>query len=566
MQNMIVRTFMCVKVLKTGNLFKVKKKGEKEESSFYDMEAYFHCYFFENKLLKHLEFQIPAAMLEMEAQDLSDDADYAAASQEGMLSSKKSSFSDLENAEIVYLKEKVTINPTQYAADRISGKLKLIKQDSSLFMTWMPYKSRISNARLSERDKSLYTIKPVSFTDIQSIRVHTPKIGWQYAVVILSSGLAYPPLYFYNGGVQEFLATIKQHVYIVRSSENTNLFHINNFEDPLQFDKISLVWGKPRQSPLQLEEWGMFLDAEGRVVSPSDLKKRIFYGGVDHSLRKEIWKFLLGFYAYDSTYTQRRYLSTIKKSEYETLKNEWQSISISTEQSIKETQFKETKFLIDKDVVRTDRMLPFYEGDENENVNILRDILMTYSFYNFEIGYCQGMNDFLSPILYVMEDESEAFWCFVYLMERFGPNFKHDQSGMKFQFFALSKLMEILDKPLHDYFEENNCLNYLFCFRWILVQFKREFEYEEIMRLWEILWTHYPSEHLHLYICIAILKTHRIKIMGELMDFDTLFKYINELSCHIDLDSVLSYSEALCMSAGKNGAAAIPPGTPPVVA
>lgn len=51
-----------------------------------------------------------------------------------MLSSKKSSFSDLENAEIVYLKEKVTINPTQYAADRISGKLKLIKQDSSLFM------------------------------------------------------------------------------------------------------------------------------------------------------------------------------------------------------------------------------------------------------------------------------------------------------------------------------------------------------------------------------------------------------------------------------------------------
>lgn len=53
------------------------------------------------------------------------------------------------------------------------------------------------------------------------------------------------------------------------------------------------------------------------------------------------------------------------------------------------------------------------------------------------------MNDFLSPILYVMEDESEAFWCFVYLMERFGPNFKHDQSGMKFQFFALSKVLSL---------------------------------------------------------------------------------------------------------------------------
>jgi hypothetical protein len=29
-------------------------------------------------------------------------------------------------------------------------------------------------------------------------------------------GLAFPPLYFYNGGVKEFLGTIKQHVFLVR--------------------------------------------------------------------------------------------------------------------------------------------------------------------------------------------------------------------------------------------------------------------------------------------------------------------------------------------------------------
>ncbi|KAL4589803.1 hypothetical protein LXL04_002713 [Taraxacum kok-saghyz] len=394
-------------------------------------------------------------------------------------------------------------------------------------------------------NKNIYTIGKVRFSDIQSIRGHSPKIGWQYVVISLSSGLTYPPLYFHNGGVGEFLATIKQHVYIVRSSNNANVFLVNNFKDPLEFDKLSLVWGKPRQPPLRLEEWETFLDVEGRVLSPNDLKRRIFYGGVDHSLRKEIWKFLLGYYAYDSTYLERQHFSTIKKSEYETIRNQWQSISLG--HTIEDTQFKETKFLIDKDVVRTDRMLPFYEGEENGNVNFLRHILITYSLYNSEIGYCQGMNDFLSPILFVMEDESEAFWCFVYLMERIGQNFSHDQNGMKCQFFALLKLMEVLDKPLHDYFEDNNCSNYLFCFRWILVQFKREFKYEEIMRLWEVLWTSYPRDHLHLYICVAILKTHRAKIMGEKMDFDTLFKYVNELSCHIDLDSMIRYAEALCM-------------------
>ncbi|KAG2371986.1 uncharacterized protein HKW66_Vig0241070 [Vigna angularis] len=52
-------------------------------------------------------------------------------------------------------------------------------------------------------------------------------------------------------------------------------------------------------------------------------------------------------------------------------------------------KFRERKGLIEKDVVRIDRSIPFYEGDDNPNVNILRDILLTYSFYNFDLGYCQ---------------------------------------------------------------------------------------------------------------------------------------------------------------------------------
>lgn len=91
----------------------------------------------------------------------------------------------------------------------------------------------------------------------------------------------------------------------------------------------------------------------------------------------------------------------------------------------------------------------------------------------------------------------------------------------------------------------------------------REFEYESVMRLWEVLWTRYPLEHLHLYVCVAILKRYRNKIMGEQMDFDTLLKFINGLSGKINLDSILREAEALCICAGENGAACIPPGTPP---
>lgn len=44
---------------------------------------------------------------------------------------ESSSASELDGAEIVYSKENVAIHPTQFA---ISGRLKLIKQGSSLFM------------------------------------------------------------------------------------------------------------------------------------------------------------------------------------------------------------------------------------------------------------------------------------------------------------------------------------------------------------------------------------------------------------------------------------------------
>jgi hypothetical protein len=35
-------------------------------------------------------------------------------------------------------------------------------------------------------------------------------------------------------------------------------------------------------------QWATFLDSEGRVMDPEALKKRIFYGGLEHSLRKEV--------------------------------------------------------------------------------------------------------------------------------------------------------------------------------------------------------------------------------------------------------------------------------------
>lgn len=44
-----------------------------------------------------------------------------------------------------------------------------------------------------------------------------------------------------------------------------------------------------------------------------------------------------------------------------------------------------------------------------------------------------------------------------------------------------------------------------FTFRWLLVHFKREFSFDAVQRLWEVLWTDAPCRNFHLLICVAIL-------------------------------------------------------------
>lgn len=45
--------------------------------------------------------------------------------------------SEPEGAEVVYVKDNVSIHPTQYMSERISGRLKLIKQGDSLILVML---------------------------------------------------------------------------------------------------------------------------------------------------------------------------------------------------------------------------------------------------------------------------------------------------------------------------------------------------------------------------------------------------------------------------------------------
>ncbi|KAK7107602.1 TBC1 domain family member 15-like isoform X2 [Littorina saxatilis] len=298
-----------------------------------------------------------------------------------------------------------------------------------------------------------------------------------------------------------------------------------------------------RGEQLNAQQWAAYFDTDGRITHIDNLKEQIFRGGVDPSIRNEVWKYLLGYYSWDSTLKKRQEERKRKVDDYFRMKLQWKTIS--AEQEKRFSTLRERKGLIDKDVSRTDRTQKFFSGDRNQNLQVLYDILMTYCMYNFDLGYVQGMSDLLSPVLVVMENEVDAFWCFAGLMERMCTNFEMDQGGMKMQLTQIQKLMQVYDPELYTYLESHDSGNFYFCFRWILIHFKREFHFHEIHRLWEVLWTDLPCQNFHLVFSLAILDAEKSTLMENKFGFTEILKHINDISQTIPLEEMLKKAEGI---------------------
>ncbi|KAF2640449.1 RabGAP/TBC [Massarina eburnea CBS 473.64] len=329
----------------------------------------------------------------------------------------------------------------------------------------------------------------------------------------------------------------------------------------LDMDKMSLA---DRKKPLTIEEWKGMFDSHGRLqITPDEVKERIFHSGLDpdDGVRKEAWLFLLGVYEWDSSEEERRAIINSKRDEYIRLKGAWWERMVEGQSTLEQEEWwKEQKNRIEKDVHRTDRTIPIFMGEDiphpdpdspfsdvgtNVHLEQMKDMLLTYNEYNKDLGYVQGMSDLLAPIYAVTQDDAIAFWGFVGFMERMERNFLRDQSGMRKQLLTLDHLVQLMDPKLYLHLQSADSTNFFFFFRMLLVWWKREFEWVDVLRLWETLWTDYVSGNFHIFVALAILEKHRDVIMAHLEHFDEVLKYVNELSGTMDLESTLVRAEHL---------------------
>ena len=92
---------------------------------------------------------------------------------------------------------------------------------------------------------------------------------------------------------------------------------------------------------------------------------------------------------------------------------------------------------------------------------------------------------------------------------------------------------------------EDENMDLLFCHRWLLLGFKREFYDLHVMRMWEACWSHYQTEFFHIFISVAIVLEYGDPVWQKSMRVDEMLNYFNNLALEMDGDRVLKQARSL---------------------
>ncbi|KAG6522109.1 hypothetical protein ZIOFF_019243 [Zingiber officinale] len=195
-------------------------------------------------------------------------------------------------------------------------------------------------------------------------------------------------------------------------------------------------------------------------------------------------------------------------------------------------------------------------------------VLEAYAVYDPEIGYCQGMSDLLSPILTIMDEDHEAFWCFVGFMRKARHNFRLDEVGIQKQLSTISKIIKCKDLHLYKHLEKLQAQDCFFAYRMVLVLFRRELTFEQTMSLWEVMWADQtairsgirksargriklrapPTDDLLLYTVAACVLQRRKLIVERYNSMDEILRECNNMAGTLDVWRLLDDAHDLVTS------------------
>ncbi|KAI5723714.1 hypothetical protein M8J76_009927 [Diaphorina citri] len=359
--------------------------------------------------------------------------------------------------------------------------------------------------------------------------------------VIASRESQYKILHFHHGGLNKLAKLLNEWNFVKSRSQPGEVLPYEHFmvyqptvpETELHPDEDSF----PDHIDLL-----SFFNPQGQIEDEFSFRKYIFFNGVTPGLRSVVWPFLLNYYGYGTTAGEREEIVREKRRQYEEIRRKREGLV----DEKKEEFLRCVESVVEKDVIRTDRGNPFYAGDANPHVDTMKNILLNYAVYDAGLGYTQGMSDLLAPVLAEIRNEPDVFWCFTGLLRRGLFVCTPTDSDMEQNLNYFRELIRIMEPKFYEHLTKHvDAMELLFCHRWILLCFKREFQTEAALSIWESCWSSYATEYFHLFVCLAIVSVYGNDVVAQNLRTDEMLLHFSSLANYMDAKLILRKARGL---------------------
>uniref|UniRef100_A0A2K6SKR3 TBC1 domain family member 21 n=1 Tax=Saimiri boliviensis boliviensis TaxID=39432 RepID=A0A2K6SKR3_SAIBB len=222
-----------------------------------------------------------------------------------------------------------------------------------------------------------------------------------------------------------------------------------------------------------------------------------FILGLHPFVRTEAWKFLTGYFSWQSSQDERLTVDSMRRKNYKALCQMYEKIQPLLENLHR--NFIETRNNITHDIQK------LYDKDPLGNVLIdkkrLEKILLLSYVCNTQAEYQQGFHEMVMLFQLMVEHDHETFWLFQFFLQKTGKGAGAVQS----------------------------------LFPWFCLCFQRAFKsFDDVWRLWEVLLTGKPCRNFQVLVAYSMLQMVREQVLQESMGGDDILLACNNL---IDLDA-----------------------------
>ncbi|AYU83992.1 rab-like GTPase activating protein, putative [Leishmania donovani] len=147
--------------------------------------------------------------------------------------------------------------------------------------------------------------------------------------------------------------------------------------------------------------------------------------------------------------------------------------------------------VIARDLDRTFPTNRLFSVRSGQGQQMLRRILHAYANYNPDVGYCQGMGFLAATLILQVEEEEDAFWAFVAVMENakynmkavFAPSFPQLQCA----FYVFEALMRQKMRKLYAHLHDRHTIPPCFyAVHWFMTIFTYYFNFGLVSRIWDM--------------------------------------------------------------------------------